>query len=84
MFTSIALDLYYNHKYFFMEKQNKQSCKKLIRFEIENNDGKLAPHQMENIISDFTLFTHELQAKYNIPADRFKITVGKSIFDSIF
>ncbi len=67
-----------------MEKENRQQCKKMIRFEIDNFDGQLDEMKMDEIISDFSVFTNKLLSKYNIPGERFKITVGKNILDNFF
>ncbi|HET6244328.1 MAG: hypothetical protein H0V01_05850 [Bacteroidetes bacterium] len=67
-----------------MDKENNHSFKKLIRFEIENYDGQLDELILKDIISDFSIFTNKLRSKYNISGEKFKITVGKSIFDKLF
>lgn len=67
-----------------MEKENNQSVKKLIRFEIDNYEGQLDDLELEEIISDFSIFTNKLLLKYNIPGERFKITIGKNILDKLF
>lgn len=67
-----------------MEKESNQSCKKLIRFEIDNYDGQLDDLELEEIIADFSTFTKTLLLKYKIPGERFKITLGKNILDKLF
>ncbi|MDQ3192943.1 MAG: hypothetical protein M3Q58_15250 [Bacteroidota bacterium] len=67
-----------------MEKEKNQHCKKLIRFEIDNADGQLDDIKVNDIISDFSVFTNNLHIKYSIPGERFKITIGKNILDAFF
>ncbi|MBA3901661.1 MAG: hypothetical protein H0X62_15905 [Bacteroidetes bacterium] len=56
---------------------------KLIRFEINNFDEAIEQPVMEEILHDFSEFTASLLNKYNIPSDKFKLTLGSNTIDKL-
>ena len=66
-----------------MKKEIKKPDKKLIRFEIQNYDDQLNDIDMEDVINEFSIFTKKLFSKYKLSGERFKITIGRNMFEKL-
>lgn len=66
-----------------MKKEIKKTDKKLIRFEIQNYDDQLNDIDMEDVINEFSIFTKKLLLKYKISGEKFKITIGRNMFEKL-
>jgi hypothetical protein len=56
---------------------------KMIRFEIDNFDEKIEDLIIEEILFDLSAFTAKLIEKYDIPCERFNLTVGSNTIDKL-
>jgi hypothetical protein len=56
---------------------------KLVRFEIDVPVGKMDETLMNEILTDFSLFTAQIISKYEISGDRFNLEVYNNSLEKV-